>query len=72
MISLYLTVTIIVLLVAYAGFENTMRLFAYIELQLRFIPLRIKMELMKRKLEKQLLIDREELFKKVEENAKDH
>ncbi len=72
MIGLYLTVTIVVLLVAYAGFDNTMKLFAYIDLQLRFIPLRIKMKLMKRKLEKQLLIDREELFKKVEENAKDH
>lgn len=72
MIGLYLTITIIVLLVAYAGFENTIRLFAYIDLQLRFIPLRIKMELMKKKLEKQLLIDREELLKKVEKNAKDH
>ena len=72
MIGLYLTVTIIVLLIAYAGFENTMRLFAYIDLQLRFIPLRIRMELMKRKLRKQLFIDREELLKKVKENAKDH
>ena len=72
MIGLYLTVTIIVLLIAYAGFENTMRLFAYIDLQLRFIPLRIRMEYMKRKLRKQLFIDREELLKKVKENAKDH
>lgn len=72
MIGLYLTVTIVVLLIAYAGFENTMRLFAYIDLQLRFIPLRIRMELMKRKLRKQLFIDREELLKKVKENAKDH
>ena len=72
MIGLYLTVTIIVLLIAYAGFENTMRLFAYIDLQLRFLPLRIRMEYMKRKLRKQLFIDREELLKKVKENAKDH
>ena len=72
MIGLYLTVAIVVLLVAYAGFDNTMKLFAYIDLQLRFIPLRIKMELMKRKLRKQLFIDREELLKKVKENAKDH
>jgi hypothetical protein len=72
MIGLYLTVTIIVLLVAYAGFENTMRLFAYIDLQLRYIPIRIKLEFMKRKLKRQLLIDREELLKKVEKNAKDH
>ena len=37
MISLYLTVAIFVLMVAYAGMENTMRLFAYIDLQLRYI-----------------------------------
>ena len=72
MISLYITATIIVLMVAYAGFENTMRLFAYIDLQLRFLPLRIRIELMKRKLEKELHIDREDLLKRGKENAEDH
>ena len=72
MISLYLTVAIITLMIAYAGFENTIRLFAWLDLQLRFIPIRIRMEFMKRKLRKQLLIDREELLKRVQEDAEDH
>ena len=72
MISLYLTATIVVLMIAYAGFENTIRLFAWLDLQLRFIPIRIRMEFMKRKLRRQLFIDREELLKRVQENAEDH
>ena len=72
MISLYLTVAIITLMIAYAGFENTIRLFAWLDLQLRFIPIRIRMEFMKRKLRRQLFIDREELLKRVQENAEDH
>ena len=72
MISLYLTVAIITLMIAYAGFENTIRLFAWLDLQLRFIPIRIRMEFMKRKLRKQLIIDREELLKRVQEDAEDH
>ena len=72
MISLYLTVAIITLMIAYAGFENTIRLFAWLDLQLRFIPIRIRMEFMKRKLRRQLFIDREELLKRVQENAEGH
>jgi len=71
MIGLYLTVTIIVLMIAYAGFENTIKLFAYIDLQLRFVLIRMKMEIMKRKLKRQLDIDKEELFKRIDQNAKD-
>ena len=69
MISLYLTVAIITLMIAYAGFENTIRLFAWLDLQLRYVPIRIRMEFMKRKLRRQLFIDREELLKRVQENA---
>ncbi len=64
MISLYLTVAIVALMIAYAGYENTMRLFAYVDLQIRFIPLRIKISLMKYKLKRQLDRDREYLFKR--------
>lgn len=71
MIGLYLTVAIIILMVAYAGVENTLRLFEYINLQIRFLPLRIRMELMRRKLKRQLDIDKEELFKRIDQNAKD-
>ena len=69
MISLYLTVAIVALMIAYAGYEGTMRLFAYIDLQIRFIPLRIRMELMKYRLKKQLDKDRDYLIKIKE---KDH
>ena len=59
MISFYLTVFIFILLVAYAGMENVMRLFYYLDLQIRYLPLRIKLEFMKRKLKRQLDRDAE-------------
>ena len=58
-------------MIAYAGFEGTMRVFAYLDLQIRYIPIKIKMELMKRTLKKQLDKDRDYLLKRIEENAKD-
>ena len=54
MIGFYVTAAIIVLMIVYAGFENTFRLFAYIDLQLRYAFIRVRMEFMKRKLKKQL------------------
>ena len=59
MISFYLTVSIFILLVAYAGMDNVMRLLYYLDLQLRYLPLRIKLEFMKRKLKRQLDRDAE-------------
>ncbi len=70
MIGFYLTVVIIILMVAYAGVENTRNLFIYINLQLRYFPIKIKMEMMKRKLKRQLDIDRKELMKRITEDAK--
>ena len=70
MIGFYLTVAIVILMVAYAGVENTRNLFIYINLQLRYFPIKIKMEMMKRKLRRQLDIDREELMKRITEDAK--
>jgi len=69
-IGFYLTVVIIILMVAYAGVENTRNLFIYINLQLRYFPIKIKMEMMKRKLKRQLDIDRKELMKRTTEDAK--
>jgi hypothetical protein len=68
-ISLYLTVAIVALMIAYAGYEGTMRLFAYIDLQIRFIPLRFRIELMKYRLKRQLDKDRN-YWTKIKE--KDH
>jgi len=70
MIGFYLT-TIIILMVAYAGIENTTNLFVYINLQIRYLPLRVRMEFMRRKLKRQLDIDKEGLMNRIQKNAKD-
>jgi hypothetical protein len=54
MLGLYLVVAIVLLCIAYAGVEETMRLFAYLDLQLRFAWVRFRMMLMRRKLKRQL------------------
>jgi len=54
MLGLYLVVAIVILLIAYAGVDETMRLFAYLDLQLRFAWVRFRMMLMRRKLRRQL------------------
>ena len=54
MLGLYLVVAIVLLCVAYAGVDETMRLFAYLDLQLRFAWVRFRMMLMRRKLKRQL------------------
>ena len=54
MLGIYLVVTIVILLIAYAGVEETMRLFAYLDLQLRYTWIRFRMMLMRRKLRRQL------------------
>ena len=46
MVGLYFLIAIVVLMIAYAGVEETMRLFAYIDLQLRFAVLRLRMRWM--------------------------
>ena len=54
LISLYLCILILIGMIAYAGIEGTMRVFVYLELQLKFLGIRIQLYFMKRKLEKQL------------------
>ena len=54
MVTFYLLVLILMGMIWYGGFEGTMRVFAYIDLQLRFMIVKFKMWQMKRKLEKQL------------------
>ena len=54
MLGLYLVVAVVLLCVAYAGTEETMRLFAYLDLQLRFAWVRFRIMLMRRKLRRQL------------------
>ena len=70
MLGVYLIVTVVILLVAYAGPEETMRLFAYMDLQLRYAWVRFRMYLMRRKLEQQLIKDLPEYNQKIKEFRK--
>ena len=57
MLGIYVIITLIVLMVAYAGMEETMRLFAYVDLMIRWQWIQFKMFMMRRKLEQQLIKD---------------
>lgn len=57
MVGLYFLVAIVILMIAYAGVEETMRLFAYIDLQLRFAVLRLRMRWMGWNLRRELIKD---------------
>ena len=70
MLGLYVVVAIVVLCIAYAGVEETMRLFAYLDLQLRYTWVRFRMYLMRRKLEQQLIKDLSEYNKVIKERKK--
>lgn len=67
LIGFYLTIVILALMVAYAGVEGTMRVFTYLDLQLRYAWIRIKMELMRRKLKSQLVKDTANIEKMLED-----
>ena len=70
MLGAYVVITVVLLLVAYAGPEETMRLFAYMDLQLRYAWVRFRMYLMRRKLEQQLIKDLPEYNQKIKEFRK--
>ena len=70
MLGIYLVVTIVILCIAYAGVEETMRLFAYLDLQLRFAWVRFRMMLLRKKLKQQLIKDLPEYNKLIKENTK--
>lgn len=54
MVAFYLTLAIILFMIWYAGYEGTMRVFIYFDLQLRYLGVKFRMWQMKRQLEKQL------------------
>jgi hypothetical protein len=57
MLGIYVIITLIVLMVAYAGVEETMRLFAYADLVIRYQWIKFRTFMMRRKLEQQLIKD---------------
>ena len=71
MIGFYLTVSILILMIAYAGFENTLRLFRFADLTIRYKIIKIRGYFLMRQLKKQLDLDRE-YFKQRLKDAEDH
>ena len=71
MLGFYAVVAIVLLCIAYAGAEETMRLFAYLDLQLRYAFVRFRMMLLRRKLKQQLIKDLPEFNKFIKEHTKD-
>ena len=55
MYGAYFIVVFVLILVAYAGYEETMRLFAYADLQVRYAFIRLQMKWMGWKLKRQLV-----------------
>ena len=71
MLGAYLIVAVVILCVAYAGVDETMRLFAYLDLQLRYAFVRFRMMLLRKKLKQQLIKDLPEFNKFIKEHTKD-
>jgi len=67
MLGIYVVIAVVILCIAYAGVEETIRLFAYLDLQLRYSWVRFRMMLMRRKLKQQLLKDLPEYNKLIKE-----
>ena len=57
MYGAYFIVVFFLILVAYAGYEETMRLFSYADLQIRYAFIKLQMKFMERKLKRQLVRD---------------
>jgi len=72
MLGLYVLITCFILLVAYAGMEETVRLFAYIDLVIRYQWIKFRTFMMKRKLEQQLIKDLPDYNKLIKELKNDH
>ena len=51
----YVLIALLLLLVAYAGVEETMRLIYYIDLHIRYAYVKVRMYFMEKKLRKQLV-----------------
>lgn len=71
LIGFYLTIVIVALMVAYAGVEGTMRVFSYLDLQVRYAFIRLQMKSMEWKLKRQLIKDTESYKKFLEEYNND-
>jgi hypothetical protein len=66
----YLLMLTIVALVIYSGYDETLNLVKYLDLQFKYSILRVRMKFMERTLRKKLLIDRAKLKESFQEYIK--
>ena len=67
MVAFYLTVLILTCMIWYAGLEGTLRVFAYLDLQVRYLGIQAQMKWMGWKLKRQLIKDTTDLKKFLKE-----
>jgi hypothetical protein len=67
LLGLYILLIALCCLVAYAGWDATMRLFAFLDLHLRYSWIKFKMSLMRRRLERDLRKDNANFDKLIKE-----
>jgi len=72
LIEFYFLIAILMLMIAYAGFEGTMRVFVYLELQIKYAYVRVRMWQMRRNLRSKLKVQTEEFLKEYDAKRKDH
>ncbi len=66
----YLLILTFVILVAYAGYDATMRLIQFIDLQIRYALIRVQMKWMEQKLKRRLLRDTADYQQLIKEHKK--
>jgi len=71
MYGAYFVVVFFLILVAYAGYEETMRLFSYADLQVRYAFVRLQMKWMGWRLKRQLVRDTTDFEKFLKEYKND-
>lgn len=71
MYGAYLILVFVLILFAIGGVEATMRFFAYVDLEIRYALVKFRMELVRRKLKRQLDKDNAEINKLIEELKND-
>ena len=67
MIGIYFIIVFVLILIAYAGVDETMKLFYFADLQLRYAWIQFRMRMMRRKLKAQLVKETANFEKFLEE-----
>ena len=70
MYGVYFVLVFVGVLIAYAGYDETMKLFAFADLQVRYAFVRLQMKWMGWKLKRQLVKDTSDFEKFLKENNK--